>query len=185
MITSNSGGISVRTVLTAGDIRFFGNNNGRLSGTGRLQGNVESFADIEPGNSVGTLTVDGNLRAIGNLNLELASATEFDRLVVNGNARINFATFYLLGDYRPVLGDSFRVLSVSGALTGAQGWQFLRQVSPGNPDSGWAWWAAPSDWRITFADGTVSITAVPEPATWALWLAGLVAVARIARRRVA
>ena len=41
----------------------------------------------------------------------------------------------------------------------------------------------PSDWRVTFADGTLSITAVPEPATWALWLAGLVAVARIARRR--
>ena len=27
------------------------------------------------------------------------------------------------------------------------------------------------------------LTAVPEPGTWALWLAGLVAVLRIARRR--
>ena len=62
-------------LLQADDIRLFG---GRLSGTGRLRGNVESRADIEPGNSVGTLTVDGNLRALGDVNLELASATEYD-----------------------------------------------------------------------------------------------------------
>ena len=181
---ASAGDVRVDGLLSASDIRFFGNNNnGRLSGTGRLLGNVESAAHIEPGNSVGTLTVDGNLRALGDVNLELASATNHDRLVVNGNAEISHATFYLLGDYRPVLGDSFSLLSVSGALSGAQGWQFLRQVDPADPNAGWTGWTIPSDLHISFAGGTISITAVPEPGTWALWLAGLVAVARIVRRR--
>lgn len=34
-----------------------------------------------------------------------------------------------------------------------------------------------------YIDGTVSITAVPEPATWALWLAGAGAMLALARRR--
>ena len=70
----------------------------------------------------------------------------------------------------------------------------LRLVDSADPVSDWTLWAnaqaiydtnAPADWRAEFNQGTLSITAVPEPATWALWLAGLVAVMRIARRQAA
>ena len=73
-------------------------------------------------------------------------------------------------------------------------WAVLRRVDSADPASGWTLWAnaegiydanAPADWRAEFNQGALSITAVPEPGTWALWLAGLVAVVRIARRRAA
>jgi len=41
----------------------------------------------------------------------------------------------------------------------------------------------PADWRASFSNGTVSITAVPEPVPAALWAAGLGAMAWLARRR--
>ena len=191
---ASAGHVRVDGLLAASDIRFFGNSNrGSLSGTGRLQGNVESFADIEPGNSVGQLTVDGNLNSRGSLNLEIESANVFDRLVVTGNASVSSFIMYLLGSYRPVLGESFSFLSVAGTLQMGNplNWAVMRLVGE-DPASGWTLWASaeaiydanvPADWRAQFNGGTLSITAIPEPGTWALWLAGLVAVARIARRR--
>ena len=186
----SSGTLRVDGLLAADDIRVFG---GQLSGNGRVQGTLSTNGDIGPGGSIGLLTVDGNLNAGGTLNLEVASATDFDRLVVTGNATLaGGTTMYLLGSYRPTLGDSFSFLSVGGTLQvgNALNWVVLRLVDPADPTSGWTPWAnpdgifdanLPSDWRAQLNQGTLSITAVPEPATWALWLAGLLAVARMAR----
>ena len=192
----SSGTLRVDGLLAADDIRVFG---GQLSGNGRIQGTLSTDGDIGPGGSIGRLTVEGNLNAGGTLNLEIANATDFDRLVVTGNATLaGGTTMYLLGNYRPTLGDSFSFLSVGGTLQVGNplNWAVLRLVDPADPTSGWTPWAnpdgifdanLPSDWRAQLNQGTLSITAVPEPATWALWLAGLLAVvrmARMARRRV-
>ena len=188
----SSGQLRVDGLLQAADIRVFG---GRLSGTGELRGALDISGDIDPGNSVGQLTIDGSLNVNGTLNLEVASATSFDRLLVTGNMTVRGgSTMYLLGSYRPTLGDSFSFLSVAGALDGGNplNWVVLRLLDPNDPSSGWTPWAnpdgiydpaVPGDWRASFEQGTLSIAVVPEPGTWALWLAGLAAVARITRRR--
>ena len=189
----SAGELRVDGLLAASDVSVFG---GHLSGNGQIQGGLTTFAAIGPGNSIGQFTVQGDLDSRGGLDLEIASATSFDRLVVTGNATLLGATtMYLLGNYRPTLGDSFGFLSVAGTLQGGNpmNWMVLRLVDPSDAQSGWTLWAnadgiydanVPGPWRAEFNQGTLSITAVPEPAAWALWLAGLAAVARIARRRV-
>jgi hypothetical protein len=39
------------------------------------------------------------------------------------------------------------------------------------------------DFSRLYVDGSIGVTAVPEPGTWALWLAGLLGVGRVVRRR--
>lgn len=80
----SDGELRVDGLLRADDLRILG---GRLSGNGRLEsGSLTIASDIDPGNSVGLLTLDGNLTADGNVHLEIASASDFDRLVEHGNA---------------------------------------------------------------------------------------------------
>lgn len=168
---------------------------GRLSGSGTLRGDVTAgYGEIQPGNSPGTLTIDGNLQApYATLVIELDSLTSFDRLVVSGNAEIGFVRFRLPAGFRPGAGDSFAVLSVGGVLSGpaTQGQWFIEAPDPyGN---GWMLWAANGlvidpyqpqpDLRLSFSGGVLSVAVVPEPGGWALMLGGLGAVGAWRRRR--
>ena len=177
----SAGILRVDGVLAADDIRVFG---GSLNGNGALRGNLTTDSPVAPGNSIGVFTVQGSLDARGGLDLEIASATAFDRLVVTGDATVHSATVYLIGNYRPTVGDSFSFLSVGGSLhiSNPLNWVVLRQVDADDPMSGWTTWAnpdglfdasLPADWRAQFQQGTLRITAVPEPGSWALLLAGL------------
>ena len=188
----SAGNLRVDGLLAANDIRVFG---GTLGGNGLLRGNLTANGPVGPGNSVGLLTVDGNLTANGTVDLEIASAIDFDRLVVTGDVTLAGGTsMYLLGSYRPVLGDSFSFLSIGGTLqvSNPANWVVLRLVDPLDASFGWTPWAdasgiydasVPSIWRAGFSQGSLSITAVPEPDTWALWASGLSLVAWLARRR--
>ena len=182
-------------LLHAGQIKL----NGRLQGNGTLRGNVipgSDEANINPGNSVGTLTIEGNLQAArwgegAQLNLEIDSAQSYDRLIVTGNANIGSIYFLLPTDFRPGAGDSFSVLSVGGVLDGrgTTNWAIYRIDYSG----GLVYWGGPggvsdpytpgaANLRLSFANGTLSVTAVPEPHTWALMLGGLLAVGWFKRR---
>jgi len=98
----SAGELKVDGLLAADDIRIFG---GILSGNGRLRGSLSTNGPIGPGGSIGVLTVDGNLNAGGEINLEIASASDFDRLVANGSATFRSGLrFQLLEDYRPTPG---------------------------------------------------------------------------------
>jgi len=170
---------------------------GRLSGSGTLRGDVRAdFAEINPGNSPGTLTIEGDLLApLGTLVLELASTQSFDRLVVSGNADIGFVRFVLPADFRPVAGDSFTVLAVGGTLSGQALNGNWRVEAPDPYSSGYYIWAdslgirdpynPQPGLRVSFDGGTLSVTAVPEPSGWALLLGGLAALRLWQQRRAA
>ncbi len=184
-----TGLLRVDGLLQAPELRLFG---GPVRGTGTLRATVvNEQATIEPGNSIGTLTIDGDLQGFGSLDLEIGDSTSFDRLVVTGNAQIGSVVFRLLGDYRPTPGDSFASLLVGGTLgtLGANQWIVLRPFF-----DGWVVWAdangvydnenpATADWRVSFADGSLSVTAVPEPESWLLMAGGLLSLGALKLRR--
>jgi hypothetical protein len=198
----------VNGTLAASDITL---REGVLTGSGTLVGPVTlgrawggAGAAVQPGNSPGTLTIDGDLTAYGStFDIELAGPSLYDRLVVTGDARftggvVNFLLHSdgLSYDYRPAAGDAFTWLIVGGAVQGLEGLDWnLRVVF----DSGWAitvasswgptqwiWGPTPSDGvGIHFTGDRIEFTAapVPEPQTWALLLAGLGLVGWMAQRR--
>jgi fibronectin-binding autotransporter adhesin len=71
-----------------GGFNVFG--NALLGGSGLINGSVINNGIVAPGNSPGTLTVSGNYTqsAAGTLQLEIASTSLFDRLVVGGTANL-------------------------------------------------------------------------------------------------
>jgi len=83
------GGLYVNSVFTvAQGLTVF--QNALLGGTGVINGNVFNNGTVAPGNSVGTLTINGNYAqsSSGTFQLEIASPGSFDRLLVSGNAAL-------------------------------------------------------------------------------------------------
>jgi fibronectin-binding autotransporter adhesin len=91
---------------------------GTLSGLGSVNGDlVNSGGTVNPGNSPGILTINGNYsqRAGGTLAIEIAGTTagsQYDRLVVTGAAALSgtLALSFLNG-FTPNNSDSFRVIT--------------------------------------------------------------------------
>ena len=108
-------------------------NQGLLTGSGTVQGDVLNQAQITPGGAgPGILTVDGAFAngSGGLIAIDLggtAAGTNMDQLRVTGNALLNgtLATS-LLGEYQPEPGDTFQVL-VYGTRSG----QFATITGPG------------------------------------------------------
>jgi hypothetical protein len=195
----------VNGTLSASDITIW---QGVLTGSGTLQGPVTlgttwgAGATVQPGNSPGTLTIDGNLVANNStFEIELAGPSLFDRLQVNGNASFNSglvrfilpSSFDLITpDYMPVAGDSFIWLAATGSLYGLDtlGWALdVRFVdTDGTPwtrtlASGYSGTTTYNGLQISFTGDRIAFAAaVPEPETWALLLAGLGLIGFAARR---
>lgn len=90
-----------------------------LDGTGRIIGNLTNNGTVAPGNSIGTLTVQGNYvqNAGSVLEVEFDAAGNMDLLTVTGSATLNGGTlrFVSLGGAEGV-GGTF--LTAAGGLTG-------------------------------------------------------------------
>jgi hypothetical protein len=107
------------TELQAGTVTvggLFDIQGGDAFGSGTIYGNVANAGLL----SVFNLTINGDYSQAGSgqLSLQLRSASDFDQLVVTGNANLNGTlTVTLARGYQPEAGDEFQVLQF-GAGTG-------------------------------------------------------------------
>jgi fibronectin-binding autotransporter adhesin len=104
-------------------------NGATLSGSGFINGSVTMFGSISPGDAPGTLTINGNI-SLGPssvFNEQIASATNFSRLVVSGHADLGGTLLLtLLNGFRSAPGDRFTILTAAQGISG----QFRNVISP-------------------------------------------------------
>ena len=153
---------------------------GTLRGAGVLNGEVHQFGTLAPGQSPGTIEINGDFIAEhgSTLSIEFAGLEEdeFDVLEVHGDATLGGTLeIRFLDGYLPKRGDLLAFLAVDGALEGA----FMQILFPG---------LAPGfDFTPQFVDGKFAIaalsdaSAVPLPASLVLLGGGIAVLAR--RRR--
>ncbi len=115
----NEGLLSVNGQAIARE--FVVNPLGTLGGAGLIVSNVRNTGVVAPGNSPGTLTIAGNYEqsSSGKLNIEIASTSSFDRLVVSGQMTIagtlNVIPF---GGMKLAFGQTYDIIE-AGSITGA------------------------------------------------------------------
>jgi outer membrane autotransporter protein len=115
--TVNEGRLNVRGSI-AGSVLV--NQNGSLSGNGAV-GATDVFGRIAPGNSIGTLTVNGNFvqNAGSTYEVEVNAAGQSDRIQVNGSATINGGTILVVpaaGNYTG--GTRYVIVHATNGVTG-------------------------------------------------------------------
>jgi subtilase-type serine protease len=131
ILTGDSGAFTGRTSVANGILAVDGTLGGDLSVSagGRLQGNgtvgnttVAAGATVAPGNSIGLLNVEGDIRfaAGSTYEVEVDAAGQADRIAATGKATIDGGTVKVLagtGDYAP--STTYSILHASGGVTGA------------------------------------------------------------------
>ena len=170
---------------------------GYLGGNGTVVGNIINNGMVNPGNSAGTLVIDGNFvnAAGGRIVLEVKTnglgGYVTDRLIFAQGSTVGLGgaavTFRFLGENDP------------NAFTASGGFDIDNFIAQRTPQGDVAWADAvaagvqfstePSSYTSSnFSFSAVSgaaftATPVPEPATTAMLLAGLVSLGWLARRR--
>src|SRR5262249_15996432 len=90
---------------------------GLLTGRGTINGNVVNAAELQPGDSPGVLTINGNYTqtADGILEVEIGGPTvgsQYDRLAINGTASLaGTLNVIILNGFVPPTGTAFSVLT--------------------------------------------------------------------------
>jgi T5SS/PEP-CTERM-associated repeat protein len=183
--TAYPGMVTVRNgaILTAASLTI--NPNGTLNGDGTVAANVIlSGGTISPGNSPGTLTINGNLTtSSGAFNLELASASVRDHINVSGNVEIGKDTvFNLIFSYVPQAGDIFDIesfFSTAGLFTFDPGFDLSKDLTVTSLPGGNPIIVTAGSQRIV-----VGATAVPEPSSLLVFLAGLALISAVGAGRL-
>ena len=121
-IVNNTGTLDVQADSEIRLIDLLNEEGGRLVGDGTLiANNVLNEGILAPGNSPGFLSIEGDvtLGATSDLQIELASLTDFDLLDVDGTTTLGGdLSLFLLDGYRPDQLDVFDVLT-STSLDGS------------------------------------------------------------------
>lgn len=177
--------------------------NGYLGGSGGSiivpEGHVTNYGIFSPGDSPGTFLIGGNFTAaLGSrmiLEIEAAPGGGFltDLVLFEAGATIDFGTsaieFRFLGQTNPEAFEATGDFDIGTFLKQVDGSGGMETLSPSLFTQA-AFSATSSAYTITEfafdpATGGFSVTAVPEPGTWALMCGGLLLVAGAARRRAA
>jgi hypothetical protein len=146
-------------------------NSGLVVGNGTLVGPLVNQGTVQPGNSIGTLTVDGTFQqtSAGIFNVELGDGAG-DLVDVSGAASLSGSLVaQAVGDVTFELGDRYDILKAVSGVTGT----FSTTSLPSLPSSLY--------WRVDYGATMVSLVVVPEPATMVMAAVVLVGVA--GRRR--
>jgi hypothetical protein len=157
-------------------------NYGKIAGYGTFevtnsQHLINNHGIIDPGGSIGALTLGGNLiqSNSGSLAIEIAGVAdgEYDVLNVLGSAQLDGTLdLYRIGDYNPQVGDSIRFL-VSNSISGSMN-VVLHGFTPG------------TQFDLSYGGGyaSLNVAAVPEPASFvALGIGGIAVLIRRKRNQ--
>jgi hypothetical protein len=90
-------------------------NNGSVTGTGIIVGNIVNNGSIAPGNSPGTIFADGfTANSSSVLKMEISTQSAYDKLTILGPASINGTlNVTFIDGFVPTLGNAFNVLNYS------------------------------------------------------------------------
>jgi hypothetical protein len=185
-VGNGTGFVNQGTVDAAsGTIVLPGNftNQGTLKGTGSfaVAGTLTNLGRVAPGASPGTLALTGSFvqGAAGTFDVDVGTLAASDLFTVSGNATLG-GTLALncWAACSLAVGEQIVILDAAGTLSGNFAGVTLAGFGSGAFD-------------VVYDTGnsrvllqvTEAVTAVPEPATWALWMAGL--AGWLARRRFA
>jgi fibronectin-binding autotransporter adhesin len=187
--TTPTPGLASLTVRNGGVLNATGgvtvNASGILGGNGTINGNVTvNGGTVSPGNSPGTLTVNGAYTQVGGeLLIEVAGASALDRdlLVVTGLATLQnvLVTFKFTNGFGPTAGFAFDFLSAGGLNITGNSYAFAG-LAPG-----FAFDVDPtSTGALRFVARTNGIP-VDEPSAALLLAIGFAGLAALRRRRAA
>jgi hypothetical protein len=149
--------------LHAATVTFNLTNQGGTIAPGDPIGGFDSAGTYVQGSGIGQTHIAGSLTMqSGAIEIELASTTNFDKLIVDGSLTAGGAlNVSLQSPYSPAVGDSFDVLDW-GSQSGA-----FAAVNLPPLDPGLSWSTAQ-----LYSDGILSVVAVPEPTSIALVASG-------------
>ncbi|MBE2181242.1 MAG: autotransporter-associated beta strand repeat-containing protein [Chthoniobacterales bacterium] len=159
------------SVMGTGDVEV--EQNGTLAGTGTVLGDTIVAGTLAPGNSPGAMAFSGDLFLEGTatVKMELASLALFDTIHVGGLLTYDGTlSISLLDGYLPEVGDMFDLFD-SGPIQPTGAFNAVLFDTPNYTGS------------FNESTGVLIIMTVPEPSTYALALAGLLAALAFGRRK--
>ena len=179
-------GTGVLTVTNGGVVAAAGGVSvgprGTIQGNSHVAANVVNGGVVAPGvpdgadqtAALATLHVDGDYTqtAAGELNIQLASLTSFDKLAISGQAALDGTLKLSLFDgFMPVVGSAFQVLTATGGISGTFDVEFVT-IGPATGGPGFVAIYSNSDVvlkLINFPPGDYNRNGVVDAADYTVW----------------